>query len=346
MDDVEFRYFGEESEENVEHNEEEDEDLNEDYERRTVRVNADGKRMRGKDLSWTKKFVFNNMRAFEQSNFLVELKETHTSKRKREYEYAEVHNFVCKYFQKKGFISCQQETRIIFPSDSFEVIIQEANRHEHIRDADYIDKSVGHRWSRQATDIIVTGIKNGAVPKVIQRNLREANVFTDSVEPSIFQLNNKIAYLKRSLKLNEHIHNTHEMRQKIVNHIKVPDIDAEGYIPHYVIHDDVENAEDTRFTVIFSTKRLLSNLSKSDTLHLDATYRLNWQGYPVMIVGVSSKTGRFFGNMSVLSSHEDSEAIAEIYKFIHGLGVHPRQTCKPCLMMFECRENTQILSLL
>ena len=96
MDDVEFRYFGEESEENVEHNEEEDEDLNEDYERRTVRVNADGKRMRGKDLSWTKKFVFNNMRAFEQSNFLVELKETHTSKRKREYEYAEVHNYVCK----------------------------------------------------------------------------------------------------------------------------------------------------------------------------------------------------------------------------------------------------------
>ena len=142
--------------------------------------------------------VFNNMPA---SNFLVELKETHTSKRKREYEYAKVHNYVCKYFQKKGFIHWQQETRIIFPSDSFEVIIQEANRHEHIRDADYIDKSVGHRWSRQATEIIVMGIKNGAVPKVIQRNLREANVFADSAEPSIFQLNNKIAYWKRSLKL-------------------------------------------------------------------------------------------------------------------------------------------------
>ena len=99
------------------------------------------------------------------------------------------------------------------------MIIQEANR--HIRDADYIDKSVGHRWSRQATDIIVTGIKNGAVPKVIQRNLREAYVFTDSAEPSIFQLNNKIAYLKRSLKLNEHIHNTHEIRQKIDNHFLI-----------------------------------------------------------------------------------------------------------------------------
>ena len=72
MDDVEFRYFGEESEENVELYEEEDEDLNEDYERRTVRVNADGKRMRGKDLSWTKKFVFNiyNFRGMFRCDFL------------------------------------------------------------------------------------------------------------------------------------------------------------------------------------------------------------------------------------------------------------------------------------
>ena len=48
------------------------------------------------------------------------------------------------------------------------------------------------------------------------------------------------------------------------------------------------------------------------TLHIDATYRLNWQGYPVIIVGVSSATGKFFGSLSVLSSHEDSEAWNEI----------------------------------
>ena len=110
------------------------------------------------------------------------------------------------------------------------------------------------------------------------------------------------------MNLAEHIENTHQMRQKIENHLEVPDNDIEGYIPYYSIQDDVDENDNTRFCVIFSTKRLISFLTKSDVLHIDATYRLNWQGYPVMIVGVSSATGKFFGSMSVLSSHEDSEA--------------------------------------
>ena len=114
------------------------------------------------------------------------------------------------------------------------------------------------------------------------------------------------------------------MRQKIESHLQVPDNDIEGYIPYYSIQDDVENNDQTRFCVIFSTKRLISLLSKSEVLHIDATYRLNWQGYPVMIVGVSSATGKFFGSMSVLSSHEDSEAWSEIYRYIHSLNVHPK----------------------
>ena len=96
------------------------------------------------------------------------------------------------------------------------------------------------------------------------------------------------------------------------------------HIPYYYIQDDVEHADKTRLCIIFSTKRLLSFLTKSSTLHIDAIYRLNWQVYPVMTVGVSSVTSKFFGSMSVLSSHEDSEALAEIYAFIHGLIVHPK----------------------
>ena len=49
--------------------------LNEDYEVRTVRVNNDGKKVRGKDLTWVKKIIFNNPKAFEESNIVEELKE-------------------------------------------------------------------------------------------------------------------------------------------------------------------------------------------------------------------------------------------------------------------------------
>ena len=154
--------------------------------------------------------------------------------------------------------------------------------------------------------------------------MRDKNCFTSPEEPTMMQLYNKISHFKKIMNLTDHIEDTHQMRQKIENHIEVPDNDIEAYIPYYNIQDDVDQADKTRFCIIFSTKRLLSFLTKSSTLHIDATYRLNWQGYPVMIVGVSSATGKFFGSMSVLSSHEVSEAWAEIYTFIHGLNVHPK----------------------
>ena len=68
MDDFEFNYFGEE--EGIE----ESEEFTDDYERRSVRVNRDGKKIRGKDMFWTKKMRFNNPRD-EASNIIQELKD-------------------------------------------------------------------------------------------------------------------------------------------------------------------------------------------------------------------------------------------------------------------------------
>ena len=67
MEDIEFSYIGEEEtlDDNL--------DLNEDYEVRTVRVNSEGKKIRGKDMSWVKKINFNNPKAYEDSNVLEEL---------------------------------------------------------------------------------------------------------------------------------------------------------------------------------------------------------------------------------------------------------------------------------
>ena len=64
MDDIEFSYIGEEDTLD-------DDNLNEDFEVRTVRVNKDGKKLRGKDLNWTKKCNYNNPKTFEDSNCLM-----------------------------------------------------------------------------------------------------------------------------------------------------------------------------------------------------------------------------------------------------------------------------------
>ena len=58
FDDIEISYIGEEEAiDDVDNNE----DLNEDYEPRSIRVNSNGKKVRGKDLHWTKKINFNQL---------------------------------------------------------------------------------------------------------------------------------------------------------------------------------------------------------------------------------------------------------------------------------------------
>ena len=63
-------------------------------------------------------------------------------------------------------------------------------------------------------------------------------------------------------------------------------------------------------------------MKKSKQVHVDATYKLNFQGFPVFLCGVSSENGKFFGSLTVLSSHEDSEAWTEVYSFMHDSGAH------------------------
>ena len=117
MDDFEFNYFGEE--EGIE----ESEEFTDDYERRSVRVHRDGKKIRGKNMFWTKKIRFNNPREYEASNIIQELNEGYTRKQISEFEYGTVYNYVCR----AGYLPCRKEIWIIFPSDSFEVLVEAMN---------------------------------------------------------------------------------------------------------------------------------------------------------------------------------------------------------------------------
>ena len=89
MDDIEIKYFGEED------GMEGSGETTDDFERRRVRVNEDGKKIRGKDMFWTKKIRFNNPREYEASNIIQELNEGYTRKQISEFEYRTVYNYVC-----------------------------------------------------------------------------------------------------------------------------------------------------------------------------------------------------------------------------------------------------------
>ena len=74
----------------------------------------------------------------------------------------------------------------------------------------------------------------------------------------------------------------------------VPQCDDEAFIVSFIIKyendiDDGEDVEDdgNKFRFFISTKRRLELGSILTRLHIDATHKLNWQGFPVLIVGTS-----------------------------------------------------------
>ena len=81
-----------------------------------------------------------------------------------------------------------------------------------------------------------------------------------------------------------------------------PETDDHPYVAAYKIiynddsdDDDVSNEADNepKFRVFITTKRLLKIAANSKTIHADATYKLVWEGMPVIIVGSFSSFWNF-----------------------------------------------------
>ena len=51
--------------------------------------------------------------------------------------------------------------------------------------------------------------------------------------------------------------------------------------------DDQENIDENKFQIFLSSVRLLNVASISLHVHADATYKLIWHGFPVLIVGTT-----------------------------------------------------------
>lgn len=65
----------------------------------------------------------------------------------------------------------------------------------------------------------------------------------------------------------------------------VPDSETQPFVMRYEMNYEDEKNVDFRFMV--TTKLLLKHCMASDRLHVDATYKIIWQGFPVLVVGVT-----------------------------------------------------------
>lgn len=79
---------------------------------------------------------------------------------------------------------------------------------------------------------------------------------------------------------------------------------------------DTYNETRHQFHSVFTTKRLLRNVLNMDVIHVDATYKLLWQDFPLQIIGVSDKSRSFHVVGFCLSSNDTSAAYEFLFESI------------------------------
>ena len=252
------------------------------------KVNKQGVKVRGPDKSWVQVHRFASAEVFNQSDIAKKLKKEFSCRKKREFDYADVHDYECKFKRKVVIVPCPMKYKVAFLSHCPEVtvdVLEDALEHRHDEDQDFVENpSKNYRWTDEATKIVSELVKNHVFPAQIEKTLKSSDVFRGNM-PTKAQLYNKCAAEKKKFFKTSKVNNTHELRMKISEFLDEPSSEFESYVAHHEINDDDPNKE-PRFTIIMTSKKNLKKMKDSRLLQTDATYRLNWFGFPVFVVGM------------------------------------------------------------
>ncbi|CAF2025799.1 unnamed protein product [Rotaria magnacalcarata] len=144
-------------------------------------------------------------------------------------------------------------------------------------------------------------------PKAIMEVLHEREI----KPPSISQLSNFLRNLKNKTLGSTSI-SLGEIEQWCIESIRSSpeSIDSPFVASYEVIYeDDIENEDDDDVNVnkcrfFITTKRLLQIAARSKKTHADATYKLVWQGFPILIAGTTDLDRHFHSFVMTVCSNE------------------------------------------
>lgn len=141
----------------------------------------------------------------------------------------------------------------------------------------------------EVKSIIVDLHHNGMKPKSILRYLNEKFGENNHIR-NVKQISNFLNYNK-IIKYEQDKVSLGELIEWLAANSEVPADEDEPYIVQYS-HSDYDSPE-YYFRFISSTRRLLKLASKAKRIHVDSTYKLVWQGFPVLVIGNTDLNRKF-----------------------------------------------------
>ena len=109
-------------------------------------------------------------------------------------------------------------------------------------------------------------------------------------------------------------------------------------------YDDDEDAltddqESSMFRIFISTKRLLRMAVNAEKLHADATYKLVWQGFPILIIGTSDYDRHFHIIGIAICTNEKTSDFKFLFESINvGLRKMDQEPAKPEVLICDASD--------
>lgn len=94
----------------------------------------------------------------------------------------------------------------------------------------------------------------------------------------------------------------------------MPGDDDVPFVLHFHVFAESFNVDEQELQVMMSTRRLVRMASKSDLVQVDATYKITWQGYPLIVIGTTDKSHTFHPFGVALCKGETAADFAFVFR--------------------------------
>lgn len=191
----------------------------------------------------------------------------------------------CKFVKSRG-AQCEADGYLLYDSKNDDVhYYRSVNEHTHDNHPNAVNKI-----STEVEAVIreMYEVDHIVKPSSILYNLGRKGMTL----PSQSQLQTVLKRIRGEKFGQEKIH-LGTLEKWLAEHTVVPSEDTEPYVVDYVIRINESKPDESEFRFLISSKKLLEAAINVDKIHTDATYKLIWQGFPVLLVGTTDMYRQF-----------------------------------------------------
>uniref|UniRef100_A0A914WTS7 MULE transposase domain-containing protein n=1 Tax=Plectus sambesii TaxID=2011161 RepID=A0A914WTS7_9BILA len=239
--------------------------------------------------------------------------------------------YTCKFNRRqlnreRPTARCLASVCLHFADDSLNVTLL-SNGALYMHDGLPTDRGLSDEQKESVGDIFASGIQR---PKLVLNELRRRGI----PEPKITRLKAYLTALRQK-KYGSSRATFGELYQWCIERSEIPeDMDMP------FVQQIFDESEDTpKIRILFTTKRLISLTSLTSNMHTDATYKLNWNGYPVIVTGCTDKSGRFHPFCLAITTAETETDFAFIFLTIKSLATQLLNLqFNPSILVADCAD--------